>query len=350
MENKKLISIIIPVYNSEKYLPECLQSVIEQTYTNLEIIVINDGSTDNSLKIIEKYREMDNRVICISQGNQGVSAARNNGLLHKTGEYVMFLDSDDWLERTTCEKALDVLEKQNADIVLWGYIKEYPHSAKPVQYFGKQMRVWKNGTEKEVLRRIVGPIEEEMSVPQMVDSMVTVWGKLYRTDIIENISFVDLEIIGTQEDVLYNMDAFYRTKVVVYSPDTYLHYRKDMGSLTHCYKKNLPLQWRELYHRIHIKLDEWNLPKVYYQALENRICLALIGLGLNIAEDESLSQKQREMELKSILNMPHYKSAFEQLNLKYIPLIWKPFFIFAKYRRVILLVWMLRIMERMRKR
>ena len=96
MLNKK-ISIIIPVYNAEKYLKCCLDSILNQSYKNLEIIIINDGSTDNSLKVIEEYKKNDNRIILISQKNQGVSKSRNNGLELATGDYIMFIDPDDWI-------------------------------------------------------------------------------------------------------------------------------------------------------------------------------------------------------------------------------------------------------------
>src|SRR5690554_7984530 len=92
------ISVIIPVYNKAPYLEQCLNSVINQTYKNLEIIIIDDGSTDNSLEICEKYRKKDERIQLISQENQGVSVARNKGIQKASGEWIYFLDADDYLE------------------------------------------------------------------------------------------------------------------------------------------------------------------------------------------------------------------------------------------------------------
>ena len=96
MEEKK-ISVIIPVYNTEQYLKRCLDSIKENTYQYLEIICINDGSTDNSLEILEQYQKDDSRFIIIDQKNSGVSKARNNGLEKATGDYIAFIDSDDWI-------------------------------------------------------------------------------------------------------------------------------------------------------------------------------------------------------------------------------------------------------------
>src|SRR5690606_18531829 len=90
-----LISIVVPVYNSEKYLPECIESILNQNYANIELIIVNDGSTDNSLSIAEKFSENDSRIKILSQRNSGVSAARNLGISIAQGDYIGFVDSDD---------------------------------------------------------------------------------------------------------------------------------------------------------------------------------------------------------------------------------------------------------------
>ena len=97
-----MISIIIPVYNAEKHLRRCVDSVLAQTHTNLEIILVNDGSTDGSEKICEEYRMKDSRITVLHKENGGVSSARNLALEHIRGDYVMFVDSDDWIEENMC--------------------------------------------------------------------------------------------------------------------------------------------------------------------------------------------------------------------------------------------------------
>lgn len=114
------ISVIIPVYNVEKYLERCLESVLNQTHSNLEIILVNDGSRDSSLQICEKYAMMDQRIKVISQSNQGLSAARNTGVEQATGEYIAFLDSDDWLELDAYEYLLDALQRSEVDMIVAG--------------------------------------------------------------------------------------------------------------------------------------------------------------------------------------------------------------------------------------
>lgn len=118
MGNNLIISIIIPIFNVEKYLSKCLDSVINQTYKNLEIICINDGSKDDSYQILVEYAQRDNRIKIINQDNQGVSNARNNGLRIATGKYVYFLDSDDTINDIFMETSFNTAERNNSDIVI----------------------------------------------------------------------------------------------------------------------------------------------------------------------------------------------------------------------------------------
>lgn len=119
MENQALISVIIPVYNVEEYLHECVDSVLNQTYQNFEVILVDDGSTDSSGQICDEYVEKDERITVIHQKNGGLSVARNTGLSEANGEYVYFLDSDDYIAENTFESLLVIAEKDNSDIVFF---------------------------------------------------------------------------------------------------------------------------------------------------------------------------------------------------------------------------------------
>ena len=120
-EHLKIVSIIIPVYNVEQYLAECLDSVIHQTYQGLEIICVNDRSTDRSAEILREYSQRDHRITVIqNQCNLGQASSRNIGLATATGDYILFLDSDDWLDTRTVEKCLSCIEQIQADFVGFG--------------------------------------------------------------------------------------------------------------------------------------------------------------------------------------------------------------------------------------
>ena len=116
----KKVSVIVPVYNAEKYLNRCIESIITQSYNNLEIILVNDGSTDNSLLVCEEYLKKDDRIKLITQENRGAGLARNKGLQNATGKYAVFVDSDDYLHNTAIEKCVNAQNKTNADLVMFG--------------------------------------------------------------------------------------------------------------------------------------------------------------------------------------------------------------------------------------
>lgn len=121
-----MISVIVPIYNSEKYLEQCLTSLIKQTYSDLEIILVNDGSTDASLAICEKYKKGDDRIILINKENQGLVRARKDGVKKATGEYITFIDADDWIDIDTYENLADF----KSDIVAYGLVEEYGYKTK----------------------------------------------------------------------------------------------------------------------------------------------------------------------------------------------------------------------------
>jgi len=112
---KKLVSIIVPVFNVEKYLRQCLDSILGQTFNQFEVIIVNDGSTDNSGAICQEYEARDNRIVYLEKENGGVSEARNLGLDFATSEYIIFIDSDDWIEPTYVEVLYEKIEEYQAD-------------------------------------------------------------------------------------------------------------------------------------------------------------------------------------------------------------------------------------------
>ena len=119
---KKLVTIIIPVYNAERFLGKCIKSIQNQTYQEIEIVLVNDGSTDNSLNVCKRYSAIDSRIVIIDKSNGGVSSARNRGIEAASGDFCCFVDSDDWIEDTHIEEMLN--EMQDADCLIEGYTRE----------------------------------------------------------------------------------------------------------------------------------------------------------------------------------------------------------------------------------
>ena len=333
MKEKPLVSIIVPVYNVEDYLEKCLDNLICQTYENIEIILIDDGSTDKSSQICDEYAAKDS-IAVIHKTNEGVSAARNDGLKAANGQLIMFVDSDDWIETDTCEIAVSAMEESGADVVMWSYISENNGNQSPKTIFGSDTVFEGTDVTEKLHRRLFGLMGEELAHPEYADSLCPVWGKLYKKELImnNNISFVGLSEIGSYEDGLFNIEVFSQIKKAVYLNKCLYHYRKDNNvSLTKTYKQNLYAQWQNLFDLMQKYIDKNNLPSDYQSALNNRIALSILGLGLNIMSCNCSAVKKIKM-IKEIIKSERYKKAYKDLCFNYFPVHWKLFYGCAKYK------------------
>lgn len=330
-----MISIIVPVYNVAPYLPKCLDSLVNQTYRDIEIICVNDGSKDGSLDILQEYAGKDKRIKIISRENRGISCSRNEALDIAQGEWTMFVDSDDWIDSNTCESALNLALQHQADVVMWAYMREFRNQSLP-KYYIPETTVWEGENISQLHRRMVGPIREELSRPDTLDSWGTIWGKLYRSAFMQQkspIRFIDTKHIGSAEDVLFNIAYMGRISKAVYVPETWYHYRKG-ESYTSSYKADLPQKWENLYQEIEKELTKQQLGKDFTQAYENRISLGIIGLGLNEMFAKT-SLKQKYQHIQKLLVRKIFQNALESLQTHNLPNHWKIFFLLIKMDNVI---------------
>ena len=327
---KKIISVIIPVYNMEAFLEECLDSVLAQTYPHLQIICVNDGSRDRSQEILDEYAKIDPRIIPVIKENGGLSSARNRGLEEATGTYVMFLDSDDWLDPDICRKAVLEMEESRADLVMWSYIREFQDHSKPSDVLGRERLYFDTEGVRRLHRRLFGLVGQELSDPSKGDIIVTAWGKLYRRELIRGIEFIDTKKVGT-EDSLYNIQAFHNVRSAVYIPEYGCHYRKyNAASLTTAYNPRLFEGWQNMYALMAEHIERDNLPAEYRVALTNRRAVNLIALSINIMASHKTPAQKRQ-ELREILRRPVYKEAFRKLDISPMPIHWKAYFLCARY-------------------
>ena len=210
------ISIIIPVYNVEKYLSTCLDSVINQTYQNLEIILVNDGSTDACPKICEVYATKDNRIKVIHKQNGGLSDARNVGLKQTTGNLVSFVDSDDVLALDFYQKLINVLIKNNADIAECGFLKFENESKLNEAKIDRHQNVEIYETEKALALLLEGSLS------------IVVWNKIYKKKLLEGIEFPVNKI---NEDEYWTYKIIAKAKKIVKIHDELYFYRQQPTSI-----------------------------------------------------------------------------------------------------------------------
>ena len=347
MDNS-LISIIIPIYNVERYLTECIESIIKQTYSNLEIILVNDGSTDNSLDICKEYAKLDARIKIIDKTNGGISDARNVGIQFSTGNYIMFVDSDDWIDSDTCEILIEMMKKHSCDVVMGGYTREFENKSLEKRIFNNDM-VFNVSECKDLHRRLFGLLDNELEDPESAESLCPVWMKLYKSDLIKknNIIFEDIKKIGTYEDGIFNIHVFEYVKKAVFINKPLYHYRKtNTNSITSKYKPNLEQQWNCLFNMMEEYIKINNLDHKYKQALNNRISMSILVLGMNICSNGN-GMISNIFEIKNILNTPRFKKSYKDLSIKYFPLHWKLFYGFAKYNSAIGVYFLLLVINKM---
>lgn len=180
MRKKPKISIIVPVYNVEKYLERCLDSILSQSFNAFELILVNDGSTDNSYKICEKYSYNDKRIKLINKENGGLSSARNAGIEASQGEYIGFIDSDDYIDKFMYEILYNYAEKNKSDIVICKYKKVDAN-------FGMNENLNYNVEEINYSNfQALNQLYEENNI-----EFVVMWNKLYKRSLFDNIKFPD---------------------------------------------------------------------------------------------------------------------------------------------------------------
>ena len=217
------ITVIVPVYNVENYLNKCLDSLINQTYKNLEIIVINDGSTDNSGEICQEYAQKDNRIIYVEQENGGLSDARNAGLERMTGSYVTFVDSDDWVEPNYVEVLHNKLIGYQADIAIGNY---YSYNEDEAMYYFHV----NSESYYEKLYDNISIFENLYDAKQMKSfSLISAWGKLYKAELFDYIRFDKGKL---DEDGYINQKLYLLVQKVIYINQGLYAYRQRSGSIT----------------------------------------------------------------------------------------------------------------------
>lgn len=209
------ISVIIPVYNSEKYLNQCIESLMQQTLNEIEYIFINDASTDNSLSIIKKHAvNYPKRCIKIFdlQQNGGISNARNIGLKYATGEYITHCDSDDWIDKDAYKFLYDLAQKNNADIVTYNYIHEYTNKQIVIE------QPYSSNKDEIIIRMLNGSI------------FPALWSNIIKREIIYKHDLHFPNGLNMGEDLYFNIRAYYYSKVIISTDIPFYHYRHTENS------------------------------------------------------------------------------------------------------------------------
>lgn len=341
-----LISVIVPVYNVEKYLQNCLDKIINQTYKNLEIIVLDDGSTDKSSEICDYYEKKDSRIKVIHKKNEGLGITRNRGISNANGKYVCFIDSDDFMDTNMIEKLYLALKHNKADTSYCGYFEYYSN----IKYIEHILDVHRDSYEGQeiidcFLLRMIG---NEATEKKDFKFSMSVWHALYSLDIIKeyNICFPS-ERKYISEDIIFDIDYLSKSRKVCFVKDALYYYRcNNFNSLTQKIAENEFEKIKILINKIEQEIAN-KTNKANYIEYTDRMFLARIRTYLKKINLGNYSLKNKYLITKRVLNDYQVRKVVNRYPFKYNPIKIKIFNIALKYKMNIIIMLLLKMNSKM---
>lgn len=311
------LSVIIPVYNAEEYLDRCITSVMNQSFKNLEIILVDDGSKDNSPEKCDNYEKIDKRIKVIHQQNGGVSAARNAGLDLASGDYITFVDSDDYIDTNMYERMLGVAMENNCDVVLCDCLKEsnqksfvYSHNIRSGFYDEKMLR-------GEYYPHLL--MMENVEYPATISNCVIV----FRKPLIDSISKIRyVEGVRFSEDLLFGAQLLSKAKSLYYlKGEAYYHYIMNESSATHRYTNDKWKDYKILYHNAN---EFFSNSSFDFSNQIDKMLLFFVYNAVNNAWQDPISDKKTKYErINSILKDSDVRGMFSRISVFHLPISWK---------------------------
>lgn len=332
-----LVSVIVPIYNVEKYLPKCLDSILEQTLTQIEIIGVDDGSTDRSGEILDNYAKKDPRVRVVHQSNAGLGPARNTGLSIAKGSYIGFVDSDDWINDDFFESLFQAAMDNRSDIAIGGIqtwtdgklanVQLHPLAGKTLHHFA----------EIAPYRKLLyGRIPDDRETKPFP---VSVWAGIYKTSMIRGGDILFDDVLS--EDVFFNLDALKIAKSVTYLDINGYCYRKDcQDSITRTYKDETLARYTAFFRKLYIYAQDEDEAVECALRTDRKVLDYARSLSFMI-EKSNLSFKQKCHALRNLVNSREFNHSINAYPVEKLPLFQSVFLkalVGNNYALVLLLV------------
>lgn len=273
------VSVIIPMYNVSAYIGKCIESCISQSFKDMEIILVNDGSSDHTLEIAAGYQEKDTRILLLNQKNSGVSVARNNGIHHAHGKWILFVDGDDWLDANAVKVMYEQAEKYDCDIFIASFYDEYSDHTVKDSFFCRKELEFNNASKMELVKSCIA--STSISNPVGRTNAGVPWGKLYKKEFIVKNHCRFQPGLKRMQDAIFNLEAFYTASVIVYKDMPLYHYRLQTDSATNSYSPDFDETAKKVLCAIHdfsVKYDIEKEMEPYYCAKAVKLYLETIKL------------------------------------------------------------------------
>ncbi|MDG6137310.1 MULTISPECIES: glycosyltransferase family 2 protein [Lactococcus] len=313
MDFEPLISIIVPIFNAEKYLKECLESIINQTYKNIEILLINDGSSDSSLDMCKPYAIKDERIVLYTQKNGGVSSARNRGLLLSHGSFFTFIDSDDYIDIDYIEKYVDIIKLNNPDIIIGTFLSSKENNK------NKKYPVL---VKDEIEPYISAIMDNNPNLEYLNDSSEMGYSisKLFKSKKYINSRFDPK--ITLREDAIFNIQAFSEAYNISFLEYSGYHYRQSLEMTTKKFKENYINEIEYFLLQVKTLWERFNLPIASYN--KGVLYAYMFWLKMEVLHGHSTYSKAIKHDL--ILNsfsISFWKDAFKNISYNNLSIPYK---------------------------
>lgn len=331
---RPLVSIIVPVYNVEKYLERCIQSLVRQTLNDIEIILVDDGSSDSSGLLCNKFAERDRRIQVVHKENGGLSSARNAGLKVASGRYVGFVDSDDDVELDMYERMSATAEKYQVDFVMADYLRIFADGKRTLKTLDIQAGLYDR-------QKIRDDIFAELIMKESIDygPLLSVWHCLYRTDFLREHSLrFDEEVRWSEDNIFSAVMGYYCGSFYYMRGEALYHYYQNEGTITTSYRKGAWQVYCTMNDHLHDFFD-----KIKDYNFERQLKLHMIYYACNcIEQTKFLEQEQSLQQIQEILHDSHLTEAFKhfrlpkisvKLKLQLLLMKWKWGWVIYKIRR-----------------
>ena len=311
--NGYFVSIIIPVYNVEKYLDRCIQSVLNQSYEDLEVILVNDGSTDKSSEMCDAYSEVDSRIKVFHKNNGGLSDARNAGLEVATGEYIIFLDSDDYVENTMVEDAVEVMEKNNSDVVIWGYYADFVDEYENLISSKSRTCISGSFSKRDLMEFTI--------TTELIGILGYAWNKMYKKDLLLENDFKFTKGLSLVEDIVFNSPVLAKAERISFIERQYVHYmqrpRETLGAKF--YDNYYDLKTMSI-NSVRSMLHEWGKNEQEISPAINQIGYETLKSTTRLlSKAKNYTKNEKKIYLKELLNrcdVQNYLNEYYPPNFK----------------------------------
>lgn len=323
----KKISIIVPVFNVEKYLERCVESLVNQTYKNLEIILVDDCSTDSSPEICETLAKGDERIKVVhKEKNEGLGFARNTGIENSSGDYILFIDSDDYLDIKTCEITKEKLEKTDSDICCFCSSDVYIDKIIDKTVIENELFFENGEIITSFLPRCIASNESGSESEIGISANMV----LYNAALFNNSSlrFVS-EREYVNEDLIFRIELCKHIKKAVVIPDNLYFYYHNSGTLTTNYKKNRFEASCKVFNKVNAMIEDLNCRELYIRNIRYLMLNTMVSIKMEVGEFGFSSIKT----IKRISNDETLVNALKEYNISEMPKSYKLFFKALKARR-----------------